>query len=42
MAAGVIADEDYLRYAWRQVQRDDYLMRTASGALRERTWPPLR
>ena len=23
------------------MQRDDYLMRTASGALRERTWPPL-
>ena len=41
MAAGVIADEDYLRYVWRQVQRDDYLMRTASGALRDRTWPPL-
>jgi hypothetical protein len=42
MADGVIADEDYVRYVWRQVQRDDHLMRTASGALRERTWPPLR
>jgi aminoglycoside phosphotransferase (APT) family kinase protein len=41
MAHGAIADEDYLRYVWRQVQRDDYLMRTASGALSERTWPPL-
>jgi hypothetical protein len=38
---GAVADEDYVRYLWRQVQRDDYLMRTASGALRERTWPPL-
>jgi hypothetical protein len=36
-----VTDEDYVRYLWRQVQRDDYLMRTASGALRERTWPPL-
>jgi len=38
---GAVADEDYVRYLWRQVQRDDFLMRTASGALRERTWPPL-
>ncbi|MEX1006636.1 MAG: phosphotransferase family protein [Acidimicrobiia bacterium] len=38
---GAVADEDYVRYLWRRVQRDDYLMRTASGALRERTWPPL-
>jgi hypothetical protein len=38
---GAVADEDYVRYLWRQVQRDDYLMRTASGALRDRTWPPL-
>jgi hypothetical protein len=42
MADGAIADEDYVRYVWRQVKRDDHLMRTASGALRERTWPPLR
>jgi hypothetical protein len=41
MAEGSVADDDYLRYAWRQVQRDDYLMRTASGALRDRTWPVL-
>ena len=41
MADGAIADEDFVRYVWRQVQRDDHLMRTASGALRERTWPPL-
>jgi phosphotransferase family enzyme len=41
MAEGSVADEDYLRYVWRQVQREDYLMRTASGALRDRTWPVL-
>jgi len=41
MADGTVADEAYLRYVWRQVQRDDYVMRTASGALRDRTWPPL-
>jgi len=35
------SDADYVRELWRQVQRDDYLMREASGALRERTWPPL-
>ena len=28
---GTVNDEDYVRYLWRQVQRDDYLMRTASG-----------
>ncbi len=38
---GTVGDEEYVRYLWRQVQRDDYLTRTASGALRERTWPPL-
>lgn len=41
IAVGAIADSDYVRYLWRQVQRDDYLMRTASGALSQRTWPPL-
>jgi hypothetical protein len=34
-------DRRYIQYEWRQVQRDDYLMRAASGALRHRTWPPL-
>jgi aminoglycoside phosphotransferase (APT) family kinase protein len=38
---GRVSDEDYVRYAWRRVQRDDYLFRTASGALATRTWPPL-
>jgi hypothetical protein len=36
-----LSDADYVRELWRQVQRDDYLMREASGALRDRTWPPL-
>ncbi|GAC01396.1 hypothetical protein GONAM_25_00580 [Gordonia namibiensis NBRC 108229] len=31
----------YVAQMWRSVQRDDYLMRIASGALYERTWPPL-
>jgi aminoglycoside phosphotransferase (APT) family kinase protein len=39
--SGKVADEDYVRYMWRQVQRDDHLLRGASGALRERTWPAL-
>ena len=40
-AAGSIDDEAYVRFMWRQVQRDDHLLRGASGALRKRTWPPL-
>jgi aminoglycoside phosphotransferase (APT) family kinase protein len=40
--AGKVAEEDYVAFMWRQVQRDDHLLRSASGALRERTWPPLR
>ena len=38
---GAVRDEDYVAFLWRQVQRDDHLMRTASGALHDRTWPPL-
>ena len=38
---GRISDEEYIRHAWNQVMRNDHLMRTASGALAERTWPPL-
>ena len=38
---GTVRDEDYVAFLWRQVQRDDHLMRTASGALHDRTWPPL-
>jgi aminoglycoside phosphotransferase (APT) family kinase protein len=40
-ADGRIAIEDYVAYVWRQVQRDDHLTRTASGALHDRTWPAL-
>ncbi len=39
--AGTVADEDYVRVFWNKVMRDDHLMRTASGALHDRTWPPL-
>jgi aminoglycoside phosphotransferase (APT) family kinase protein len=39
--AGQVADEDYVGYAWRRLCRDDYLLRTASGVLATRTWPPL-
>ena len=38
---GQVTDEDYVRYLWHKVQRDDHLMRHASGALHERTWPPV-
>ena len=39
--AGRVDSQDYIRYLWRRTQRDDHLMREASGALRSRTWPPL-
>jgi len=39
--AGKVSDEDYVTYMWHKVSRDDYLMRHASGALHDRTWPPL-
>lgn len=38
---GVVGSEDFVRYLWRRTQRDDYLMRHASGVLRTRTWPEL-
>jgi aminoglycoside phosphotransferase (APT) family kinase protein len=38
---GRVTDEDYVQYMWHKVQRDDHLMRTASGALHDRTWPPV-
>ncbi len=37
-----ISDEAYVGYLWNKVLRDDHLMRGASGALHDRTWPPLR
>jgi aminoglycoside phosphotransferase (APT) family kinase protein len=39
--SGAVSDADYVRLEWNQVMREDYLMRTASGALAERSWPPL-
>lgn len=38
---GEIADRDYVAQLWRGIKRDDYLTRTASGALSRRTWPTL-
>lgn len=39
--AGKVSDEDYVRFMWHKVMRDDHLMRHASGALHARSWPPL-
>jgi aminoglycoside phosphotransferase (APT) family kinase protein len=39
---GKVPLEDYLRYHFRRMTRDDWLMRTASGAMFERAWPALR
>jgi aminoglycoside phosphotransferase (APT) family kinase protein len=39
---GKVGLEDYLRYHYRRMVRDDWLMRTASGAMYERAWPLLR
>ncbi|GFG88748.1 phosphotransferase family protein [Mycobacterium bourgelatii] len=38
---GEIDQRDYVAQLWRGIKRDDYLTRTASGALSRRTWPPL-
>ena len=38
---GAISEYDYVTQLWRGIKRDDYLTRTASGALARRTWPPL-
>lgn len=39
--SGRVSQDDYIAQLWRQMARDDHLMREASGALRTRTWPPL-
>jgi aminoglycoside phosphotransferase (APT) family kinase protein len=39
--SGRVSEGDYIAQLWRQMARDDHLMREASGALRTRTWPPL-
>jgi aminoglycoside phosphotransferase (APT) family kinase protein len=38
---GTLSSADYVELMWNKVLRDDELMRTASGALHDRTWPPL-
>ncbi|MCU1344791.1 MAG: hypothetical protein JWL70_1057, partial [Acidimicrobiia bacterium] len=38
---GDIDDPTYLRYLWRQVARENELLRSASGALADRHWPAL-
>ena len=39
---GSISDDDYLRHQWRRVARDNELLRSASGVMADRHWPPLR
>jgi len=39
--SGKVTDEDYVQVLFNKMQRDEQLLRTASGALHERTWPPL-
>nr|WP_090276962.1 phosphotransferase family protein [Mycolicibacterium komanii]CRL70667.1 putative aminoglycoside phosphotransferase [Mycolicibacterium komanii] len=41
VASGELDERDYVTQMWRGIKRDDYLTRTASGALRHRTWPEL-
>jgi aminoglycoside phosphotransferase (APT) family kinase protein len=38
---GRVGFEDYLLYHWERLVRDDWLMRTASGAMYHRSWPAL-
>lgn len=38
---GKVPLEDYLQYHFRRMVRDDWLMRTASGAMYARAWPAL-
>ncbi|TVT21497.1 phosphotransferase family protein [Amycolatopsis acidiphila] len=38
---GAVTDEQLLRELWSRVMVEDELMRTASGALHDRGWPPL-
>lgn len=40
--AGRVDDCDYLQALWRRAARDNELLRSASGALADRHWPPLR
>ena len=38
---GKVAFEDYVLYHWARLIRDDWMMRSASGAMYERGWPGL-
>ena len=38
---GAVTGEEYLRCLWPVIATDDHLMRTASGVLGTRGWPPL-
>ena len=38
---GRVGFEDYLLYHWARLTRDDWMMRSASGAMYERGWPEL-
>ncbi len=40
--SGRIHELDHLQVLWRRATRDNELMRSASGALADRHWPPLR
>ncbi|MDE3205049.1 MAG: phosphotransferase family protein [Acidobacteriota bacterium] len=40
--AGTVDQRRYIETVWNRVMREDELMRSASGALHDRTWPPLR
>lgn len=41
VSRGDLDEFDYVAQLCRGIKRDDFLMRTASGALYHRTWPPL-
>jgi len=38
---GRVGFEEYLLYHWARLKRDDWMMRSASGAMYERGWPEL-
>jgi aminoglycoside phosphotransferase (APT) family kinase protein len=40
--AGVVDDVDYLCARWRRVQRENEILRTASGVMADRHWPPIQ
>jgi aminoglycoside phosphotransferase (APT) family kinase protein len=42
VAAGTVAEEDYILTLWRRIARETELARPSMGALADRYWPPLR